>query len=193
MFWKKLRPLESVSVRHAQVTDGKQVRYFVYRTPTDYVAVIAESALMALKLAEIKSPYKILRDLPMSGKDPIAAERLTPAESGDKFTLSLTEAAEKVSFAEIPPVKDPHADFAVMKLADLHRHKYKEEFILTPQHMMDKLAAMSAPKPEPAAPLAASEPEPAPAPVSEPAPTAAVEPAPDAPLSTEDVNKLLGD
>jgi hypothetical protein len=142
---------------------------------------------MALKLAEIKSPYKILRDLPMSGKDPIAAERLSPAEQGDKFTLSLTEAAEKVSFAEIPPVKDPHADFAVMKLVDLHRHKYKEEFILTPQHMMDKLAATPAPQPAPAAPV------PEPTPVSEPVVTAAAEPAPDAPLSTEDVNKLLGD
>jgi hypothetical protein len=193
MFWKKLRPLETVSVRHAQVTDGKQVRYFVYRTPTDYVAVIAESALMALKLAEIPSPYKIVRDLPLSGKDALPADRLSPAEIGDKLTLSLAEAPEKVNHAEIPVVKNPRADFAAIKLADLHRHKFKNQFIVTPQQMLEKIkgltAAASAPRSEPlpAAGAGASEL------VSDPAAMDAVTMAPDAPLSSEDINKLLGD
>ncbi|MFO0456723.1 MAG: hypothetical protein ACK5ZH_04070 [Alphaproteobacteria bacterium] len=191
MFWKKLRPLESLSVRHAQVTDGKQVRYFVYRTPTDYVAVIAESALMALKLAEIPSPYKIVRDLPLSGRDALASDRLIPAEIGDKFTLSLTEAPEKVNHVDIPIVKNPLADFSAMKLADLHRHKLKNQFIVTPQQMLEKLAAASAPKPDPAAPV--SIPTPAPELVSEPAASPAVDAVADAPLSVEEVGKLLGD
>ena len=191
MFWKKLRPLESLSVRHAQVTDGKQVRYFVYRTPTDYVAVIAESALMALKLAEIPSPYKIVRDLPLSGRDALASDRLSPAEIGDKFTLSLAEAPEKVNHVDIPIVKNPLADFSAMKLADLHRHKLKNQLIVTPQQMLEKLTAASAPKPDLAAPV--SMPTPTPELVSEPAASPAVDALADAPLSVEEVGKLLGD
>jgi hypothetical protein len=167
------------------------VRYFVYRTPTDYVAVIAESALMALKLAEIPSPHKIVRDLPLSGRDALASDRLSPAEIGDKFTLSLTEAPEKVNHVDIQIVKNPLADFSAMKLADLHRHKLKNQFIVTPQQMLEKLAAASAPKPDLAAPV--SMPTPAPELVSEPAASPAVDAVADAPLSVEEVGKLLGD
>ncbi|MFN7451582.1 MAG: hypothetical protein ACK5R5_01595, partial [Alphaproteobacteria bacterium] len=64
-------------------------------------------------------------------------------------------------------------------------------FIVTPQQMLEKLAAASAPKPDLAAPV--SMPTPAPELVSEPAASPAVDAVADAPLSVEEVGKLLGD
>ena len=61
------KALEPLAIRKAELADADKVRYRVYRSPTDFVAVIAESALMAMKVSEIANPYRIMRDLPMSG------------------------------------------------------------------------------------------------------------------------------
>lgn len=139
MFWKKQKPLESISIRHSQVKEGKKVRYFVYRSETEYVAVVAESALMALRLSEVKEPFKILRDLPMTRKDPLLPEQLTPAGSGERMALPLVAAPEKSSQAEVPPVKDRALDFHEMKLAELHKEKSCEVRIFPPDSVLAKL------------------------------------------------------
>ncbi|MEJ0010116.1 MAG: hypothetical protein WDN72_06160 [Alphaproteobacteria bacterium] len=46
-----VQELEAITVRRARVADAGKVRYRVYSTPTEFIAVIAESALMAVKVA----------------------------------------------------------------------------------------------------------------------------------------------
>ena len=140
MFWKKQKPLEPLSIRHTQVAEGKKVRYFVYRNETEFVAVVAESALMALRLSEVKEPFKIVRDLPMAGKEPLMPERLIPAAEKERVNLPLVAAPEKSSHAEVPPAKDRTAGFREMKLADLHAQKSRDVFILTPESVLAKLS-----------------------------------------------------
>lgn len=139
MFWKKTKPLEPLTLRHAEVPEAKMVRYLVYRTPQEHVAVVAENALMALKLSEVKEPHKIVRDLPMSGKEPLRAERMTPKSEAEQVALPLTAAPEKSQRAEIPPVKDRLGDFSTMKLAELHKKKPRDAFILPPESALEKL------------------------------------------------------
>ncbi len=62
---KKPEHLESLAVRTLSIKDADIVRYRVYTSPTDFIAVIAENALMAMKLTGIHEPYRVVRDLPM--------------------------------------------------------------------------------------------------------------------------------
>ena len=139
MFWKKQKPLEPLSIRHTQVAEGKKVRYFVYRSETEFVAVVAESALMALRISEVKEPVKIVRDLPMTGKEPLMPERLIPAAEKERVALPLVAAPEKSSHAEVPPAKDRLAGFREMKLAELHAQKSGDVFIFSPESVLAKL------------------------------------------------------
>jgi hypothetical protein len=56
--------IESIAIRRAVIADSDKVRYRVYSSPTEFIAVIAESALMAVKVSGISKPHKIVRDLP---------------------------------------------------------------------------------------------------------------------------------
>lgn len=59
--------IEAITIRRATVADTDKVRYRVYSTPTEFIAVIAESALMAVKVSGVRKPHKIVRDLPTEG------------------------------------------------------------------------------------------------------------------------------
>jgi hypothetical protein len=63
----KPKVIQPLTIRRAVVADTDKVRYRVYSTPTKFIAVIAESALMAVKVSGITKPHKIVRDLPTEG------------------------------------------------------------------------------------------------------------------------------
>lgn len=111
--------IEAIAVRRASVTDGDKVRYRVYRPSGEYVVVIAENALMAVKVAGINDPLRIERDI-VSEKKPIPSDRLEQ-EAQPSIALSLTprERAEHTFFIaeEASPVEED--GFTPLTLGDL--------------------------------------------------------------------------
>ena len=154
--------LEAISVRRAKVADADKVRYRVYTSHSEFIAVIAESALMAVKVSGVKTPYKIMRDLPTDGvaieaKKMAAVEakpeqvklRLNPEE---KTELRLTEMAE-------PVVNGAGQPFVPVGIADLRARSGNRARILPPEmvnQIIEDYKAETMPEPVVAAP----EPEP---------------------------------
>lgn len=132
----KPQGIEAITVRRAKIADADKVRYRVYRTPSDYVAVIAESALMAVKVAGITAPYKIMRDLPTEGIA-IEAKRMASVETTpERVTLSTEHFSEKALLAELPDKAALAAaapPFVAVGIADLRGKGAPRARILPPQ------------------------------------------------------------
>jgi hypothetical protein len=209
--------LEAMAVRRATVADADKVRYRVYSTATDYIAVIAESALMAVKVAGISKPHKIVRDLPSEG---IAIE-------AQKMANIDASVAERVIFAtqktenKRSAVKDyvpnntatKESQFKPMRIADLQHNSLARTRIIPPemlteiieQHARSQIS--SAPSRKTALPDPELIPPPAPVTIATPPPQAPSIPpavssaasapiappaaASDATLSPDEVDKLL--
>lgn len=58
-----LQGLQALQIKHIPIKDKEVVRYRVYSDAHNFVAVIAENALMAIEAAGIPEPYKLVRDL----------------------------------------------------------------------------------------------------------------------------------
>lgn len=69
--------LKPLALKRKAVANNDKVRYRVYISPDEYIAVIAENALMALKISGVKVPYRILRDLPLT-QNAVSRESLIP-------------------------------------------------------------------------------------------------------------------
>lgn len=188
----KARPtqLDTLSVRRAEVANGKQVRYRVYQSPSEYIAVIAESALLAMRLSGVQNPYKIVRDIPTSGAA-IEKGQVSVPESAEKVPL----ATEKLPYDFItfnPPEEEAVNPFVEMPLLDIFKKRTPSVGVLSREKGMDMFGvSQDAPtlQPAPAAKVAA---EPA---IPQP-PIAAPDPEPKADegvLSQDDIAKLLGD
>jgi hypothetical protein len=158
----KPQGMEALTIRRAVVADTDKVRYRVYSSPTEFIAVIAESALMAVKVSGIGKPHKIVRDLPTEG---IAIEaRKMAAQSASAARVSLRAAQSEKSarlVAELAP-QDPmakQATFRPMHLSDLQRGGAVRARILPPEMLTEIIeqhskATMPAPPAhEPVAPV----------------------------------------
>lgn len=188
----KARPthMDTLNVKRAQVANGKQVRYRVYQSPSEYIAVIAESALLAMRISGIANPYKIMRDLPTSG---VAVEKgqVSVPESAEKVPLATEKLPyDVIMFKTIEDVAE--APFIETSLMDLYKKKNPLTSVLTREKGMDLFGlAQNTPtlQPAPAAKVVA--------PPAEPQPViAAPDPEPKADtgvLSQDDIAKLLGD
>ncbi len=193
----KPQGIEALTIRRAVVADTDKVRYRVYSTPTEFMAVIAESALMAVKVSGISKPHKIVRDLPTEGIT-IGAQKMAVRDAGlarVSMTTKQPEAPQSRLVAEIPTL-DPDAKqaaFRPMHLGDLQRGGSVRARILPPellneiieQHSKASLPPQPVDEPSPP-PVSASVTE-----VSAPVPVVAVpepeptpEPAPQ--VSTEE-------
>ncbi|MBN8543028.1 MAG: hypothetical protein J0M34_02055 [Alphaproteobacteria bacterium] len=185
----KPRPehLEVLTLKQNRFADPDRVRYRVYQSSSEYIAVIAESALMAIRISGVKDPFKVVRDVPNA---------YSSIENG---MVQIEETSERVPMPTVKPdikafVNEVAAkaaeDFITLALADLHHKKISNEGVISRHDGMKSLRDM----PE-AAPTLVKAPEPVkPAPViEEPAPMAAVEDTGDRPLSPEEISKLLGD
>ncbi len=197
--------MEALGLKRATFEGNDKVRYRVYREEGDFVAVIAESALMAMKVSGIMNPHRIVRDLPNEHVT-IEAQRLSKTADNAPVMMALQQKNPErtrlnAEMNETPPT--PLNDrFVPMKVKDLDQKNSKPwARVLTPD-MVEQAQAKAAPpepKPEPVAPPAPPS-QPEPEPVQEPEPELAPEPAEAPPsepagdpdvLSEEEVQKLL--
>lgn len=193
--------IETLTVRRAKIADADKIRYRVYTSPTEFVAVIAESALMAVKVSGIHAPFKIIRDFPTEGIA-IEARRMAAIEEVDE-RVSLSKerrVVEPILKTELPAKSDvPNQPFVAVGLADLRNRRGVRERILPPelvheiieQHSKTVKPEMPVPEDTPQAAL----PEPSPEPMTPEIPAAPVmaDPIIDAPreLSVEErIHKL---
>ncbi len=134
----KRRPqgIEALTVRRANVADADKVRYRVYSSPTEFIAVIAESALMAVKVAGISKPHKIVRDLPTEGIAIEAKKMAVVPENPEQFTWPVQSAAppQRV-IADLMPktAESKQQHFKPMTLGDLQRTGVPRARILPPE------------------------------------------------------------
>ena len=111
--------LEAITVRRTHVVDADMVRYRVYKSPTEFVAVIAESALLAVRVSGIANPHKIVRDLPTDG---IAIDAKKMAVSEERVTISSTQQASsegltvELSRAQDVPLEERFVPLGIMDL-----------------------------------------------------------------------------
>ncbi|MFM9890433.1 MAG: hypothetical protein ACKVOE_07345 [Rickettsiales bacterium] len=127
--------IETVTMRRAKIADADKIRYRVYTTATEFVAVIAESALMAVKVSGIAAPYKIMRDFPTEGIA-IEAKRMAAIEDVPERVNYGREmhVRELMPMTELPNKADiPVAPFVAVGLADLRMRKGSRERILPPE------------------------------------------------------------
>lgn len=125
--------MESISVRRATLADADKVRYRVYSNPSEFVAVIAESALMAVKVSGVAKPYKIMRDLPTEGIA-IEAQRMSQVASTERVSLGTARLADQLHFqTEMPEASSPLGPFVPLPLADLRSKSGPRARILTPE------------------------------------------------------------
>lgn len=184
----KPRPdhLEVLTLKHGHFTDLNRVRYRVYQSATEYIAVIAESALMAIRISGVKEPTKVVRDVP------------TLHASVEKGVVHIEESAERVPMPTMKPDIKPFfnevvpkvaEDFISVTLADLHLKKTPNESVISRRDGMKGLQDVPETAPTltkaPLAPVVESLP-----PIQEAGPPADTG---DKPLSSEEIAKLLGD
>jgi hypothetical protein len=195
--------IEPIALRRATLADGDKVRYRVYSSPTESIVVIAESALMALKISGIEKPYKIVRDLSAVGAT-IEAQKMSPAHASDSRVPIATERQEKEKqlMTELAAPKSQQSmdteNFKPMNIADLQHNGLPRARILPPDLLSEIIeqhtkAAPAAAEPQaPVEPPVAETPQPAAQPMAEPEPVPEVEPIAPA-LSTEETLLQMAD
>ena len=142
--------LKALAVNRATIADGDKVRYRVYTSPTEFIAVIAENALMAVKASCVAQPHRIVRDLPTEGVS-LKAEKLARQEAAERVLLSIVPPEPKSAIkAEIAPANPLADDFVPLHLRDFERRNGHTRSILTLRDIFgDGLAARAKPSPEP--------------------------------------------
>ncbi len=137
--------IEALAVRRAAMTDADKVRYRVYTTKTEFIAVIAESALMALRVAGVAEPYRIVRDLPTEGVA-IAAERMEAGDSGLRVNLATEKVTREKTVSTAPAAASPqNSNFVPMQLGDLDQKHGRTLRVLSAKDMESMTSQSSAP------------------------------------------------
>lgn len=160
--------IEAIAVKRATLADADKVRYRVYRSDDDFIAVIAESALMAMKVSGISNPLRIVRDLPTEGVA-VEAQRIAKEATAKHVMLPVEKKAEAKLKIEIAEAATP-ADkgFVPMVVKDFGAKRSNFVRVLSPEMVAQLQAAAPAAVQAPVAPApAAPEPVmPAPEPVA---------------------------
>lgn len=180
--------LEAITVRRANVQDADKIRYRVYSSPTEFIAVIAESALMAVRVSGINAPHKIMRDMP-GDAGIIEAQRMAPPT--ETPSMAKIGAAPKADtgplFIEMGDKSEADSLlFVPMGLADLQSRGMSRARIL-PAEMLQQIIEEHTAK----QPIAAPEPVPEMVPESgeEPITEDPVPPAPE-PTAQEKITQM---
>ena len=214
----KPKVIESIALRRATIADTDKVRYRVYSGPTEFIAVIAESALMAVKVSGVRKPHKIVRDMPTEGIA-VEAKKMAAMDAGAaRVPLPVAQIAKPQQL--VADLSD-HVDipkeslFRPMNLGDLRRSGIGRARILPPEMLSEiiekhtKTTLPPVPESEPPAPEVLQE-VPPPVPPSAEAPSASpqerllemadamlpeaalpADAAPERVLTPEEVEKLL--
>lgn len=132
---KPPKNIESVSIRRTSIADADKVRYRVYKSPTEFIAVIAENALLAVKVSGVTNPHKIVRDLPTEGIAVEAKKMAARPDVPERVTfplMSMGDTAKKaVEMAPAPPSRE--SQFVAMSAVDLQRKGEPRARILPPE------------------------------------------------------------
>lgn len=190
--------LKPIALKRKAVAQNERVRYRVYVTPDEFVAVIAENALMAMKLSGITAPLRIMRDLPLT-QSSIESERLTPHHM--QSTVFLRPEAEQRppnQFEAIHIETDNESrPFEPLPLSGLHKRSGIYASTIDVSVLLNALPGEDIPveppvfqrdKPLPVETQAAEPPA-----VAEPAAEAPPIPGDDGGLSPEEVERLLNE
>lgn len=177
----ELDELKPIALKRKAVSDSDKVRYRVYTTPQEFVAVIAENALMALKVSGVVNPYRIVRDLPLAG-NAIEPQRLTAHHVQPTAFIRPNKIPDAPAMFE--PVsesgKQEHV-FEPLGVASLSSRGAKRPLMLDVDMLLKSMGEV------PVMPAKAEVESPAPSTESTP------EPAQDDALSSEEIDKLLNE
>lgn len=114
---EKLKP---VALKRKAVAHSDKVRYRVYVSPHEFVAVIAENALMAMKLSGVTTPHRIVRDLPLA-QNSVEGDRLVPHHLQPTAFLRPDAVVEEAVFQPIDTGSDAESKpFEALELVELH-------------------------------------------------------------------------
>jgi len=133
---QKPTEMESISLRRAVITDADKVRYRVYRSEDDFVAVIAENALLAVRVSGVETPHKIVRDIP-DEDFAIEAQKMTHIEVPEQVTLPTHRVVEDVELKIDMPQIEKKESFVAMNVVALQRGAGKLARILPPDMLYD--------------------------------------------------------
>lgn len=116
--------LKPVALKRKAVANNDRVRYRVYVNHEDFVAVIAENALMAMKLSGVAVPHRIVRDLPLA-QAMVENEQLIPHHlQPTAFIIPEASSATVGGFEPIQIETDMESKpFLEVGLLDLYAHK----------------------------------------------------------------------
>jgi len=184
-----LDELKPVALKRKAIAQGDKVRYRVYKIAQEYVAVIAENALMAMKISGVSNPHRILRDLPLAGRS-IDAERLVPHHVQPTVFIRPNKMPDAPPKFEPAQPDGPRADevFTAIPVGSLHEHKPRNLSTIDVHTLLQALGEvdvpMAAAPPEPEMPRMVEEPVATPPPAPED--TGEV-------LSPEEVERLLNE
>lgn len=155
--------MQHLTIKRIPIKNANTVRYRVYTSADEFVAVIAENALMAMKLTGVNEPYKVVRDL-------ITEEGSVPEEALDKERtemLSLNTVQDTTRRAKPDPKQftNAHAEsFQPLSMGALRKENSLLEGVIPSPKLLRVLedsvpAVVSAePAPEPVSIPAAPEP-----------------------------------
>ena len=117
------REIETLDVRRAVVADADQIRYRVYSSPIEFVAVIADSALMAVKMAGMA----------------IEAKKMAAVKIPEKFSLPTEKVIDKTGGKTdlAPPPPTIQSQFVPMDVVSLQHKQQARARILPPDMLYD--------------------------------------------------------
>lgn len=141
--------MQHLTIKRIPVKNANTVRYRVYTTADEFVAVIAENALMAMKLTGIAQPHKVVRDL-------ISEEGSVPESALDKEhteLLNLATTPTAKSLEKLDPrnfaVANQHG-FMPLSMGELRKESdFVESVIASPK--LIRVLEDAPPAPPPAA------------------------------------------
>lgn len=174
----ELDELKPVSLKRKSLAQGDKVRYRVYTSPQEFVAVIAENALMAMKLSGVSNPHRILRDLPLAGNS-LEPEKLMPHHMQPTVFMKSQDSTKPQGFE---PMKAREADggdaFQPVSLKSISDKRVPRTSTIDVQTLLKALEDVV---------VTVERPEVVVIPPPEP------EPEPEAELTPEEVEKLLNE
>lgn len=140
--------IEALAVKRARFAEGEKVRYRVYRGEEDFIVVIAENALMAVKVSGITEPVRIVRDIP--GRGLMESDQLTTADDQKTpFATQPKEAPKPLAVTHEVPATPSRPDFVPMALRELQKPMPRRLRILSAEEMAQ---LMTPPEPPAALP-----------------------------------------
>lgn len=140
--------MQHLTIKRIPVKNANTVRYRVYTSEDEFVAVIAENALMAMKLTGINEPHKVVRDL--ISEEGAVPESALDIERTELLNLATTPAAKA---KEKPDMRNFSAantiGFTPLSMGELRKESDFVESVIASPKLIRVLEEAPPPAPEP--------------------------------------------